>query len=110
MSFVPPCDSFLSRSRSPNPAQRTVVLDVPPLMDADGVKAPKNVCQETESDLAETLETAQNGFSSPALAQNVTSIKHVKPVQLMHSVAGVRTPELALRLTTMALSTATVIT
>jgi len=66
------------------------VLDVPPSVDADGVKTPKNVYQETKMVLAEMLITAQNGFIKHVSVLNVMSIKPAKLALLIHSVAGVQ--------------------
>jgi len=66
------------------------VLDVPPSVDADGVKTPKNVYQETKMVLAEMLRTAQNGFIKHVSVLNVVSINPAKLAPLIHSVAGVK--------------------
>jgi hypothetical protein len=73
------------------------VLDAPPEVDADGVKTPKNVYQETDRDLTEMRIIAQNGFIKPVSVLNVLSIRTVNLALSTHFVAGAWIPVLALK-------------
>jgi len=69
-------------------------------MDADGVKAPKNVFPEIALALTATPIIVPNGFSNRASALSVLSIVLALNVRTIPFVAGVKTPRLAVKLMT----------
>jgi len=94
----------------PNPAPRLTAKAAQASLDADGVKAPKNVYLVTASVPLEIRPIVPNGSSNHVLAQNALNIPTVAPVQMIHFAAGVLTAEFAVKLTRKVLSMATATT
>jgi len=79
-------------------------------VDADGVKAPKNVYLETNKVQLETLPTVPSGSSKPVSAQLVLNTRTASLARTIPSVDGALTTTSAVRLILKALLMATVTT
>jgi len=79
-------------------------------VDADGVKAPKNVYLETNKGLLETLPTVPNGSSKHVSALHVLNTRTANLAQTILSVDGALTTTFAVRPILKALLMATVTT
>jgi len=85
----------------PNLARQTIAKVVPLKMDADGAKAPSNACPEIISALEALPPIVLNGSSNRASVQIAQVIRNVSHVAKIHFAAGVLTPILVAKPTTM---------
>jgi hypothetical protein len=92
----------------PNPALKPTAKVALASVDADGVKAPKNVYPETNKVQLEILPIVPNGSSKHVSAQHALNTRTANLAQTTLFVDGALTATNAVRLTLMALSMATV--